>query len=175
MIIGGSPIPLHHTHTHTENGMLRKHGPITAAKSLIDGSNPHRGLIFEIKCPNQMFYLREKPQEENCCGSCAESDDVKDPPPRFAVFFFNAPMSGHLDDHAFSLLPWRNPWHFIYSSFSSFFFLRCEKITSQHLWHFTKQNYFLLFCVLHFCPTPRETLDPENKQPQQNVYWKRMF
>lgn len=89
-----------------------------------------------------------------------------------AVFFPHTPMSGHLDDHAFLLLPWRNFWHFIYSPFRHLFaalqhiyptfFLRCEKITFQHLWHFIKQNYFLLSCVLCFFQTYREPLDPEH-------------
>lgn len=115
----------------------------------------------------------KKHNRRNVVNSCAENDDVEYAPLRFAVFVPNTPMSGHLDDHAFSLLPWRNSWHLIYSSFrpfcaplqltSSSLFLRCEKKTSRRLLHFMKQNCFLLLCVLHFSQTSRKPLDPEHK------------
>lgn len=114
-------------------------------------------ILLGLIC--KMFYLGEKPQQEKCCDFLCRDWWCK----RSTYLLCSSstrPCQGTLMTSAFSLLPLRNSWHFIYSSFQhvcavlqhiySTFFLRCEKITFQHLWHFIKQNCFLSLYGLHF-------------------------
>lgn len=138
--------------------------------------NPRRINWFTAGFDLKMFYLREKLEEkqsDKCCdfhcrewwretatpmggGPIPQHAHVRTP---WRTCFFTVVLEEILALLILYFRPFCAPLQHITSSF----LFRCEKITSWHLWHFIKQNCFLLLCLLCFSQTSWEPLDPEHK------------